>query len=151
MISVIDRTFNYERTAEVIHDLLLLKDLLSVGNIFDGDISPEVKNDLFQIKDPDQSWGVFSIKNIRESLRNGIEGDKSQIREWFGENTLTQMGNGAITTLHGVADLALVTFDALLDTATATVACPIGEDGLCEQANINLNEKNRLYLILVIH
>ncbi|WP_222850507.1 hypothetical protein, partial [Paenibacillus tengchongensis] len=57
----------------------------------------------------------FSIKNIRESLRNGIEGDKSQIREWFGENTLTQMGNGAITTLHGVADLALVTFDALLD------------------------------------
>lgn len=57
MISVIDRTFNYERTAEVIHDLLLLKDLLSVGNIFDGDISPEVKNDLFQIKDPDQSWG----------------------------------------------------------------------------------------------
>lgn len=60
-------------------------------------------------------------------------------------------GNGAITTLHGVADLALVTFDALLDTATATVACPIGEDGLCEQANINLNEKNRLYLILVIH
>ncbi|HCD8164607.1 TPA: hypothetical protein ND717_004916, partial [Escherichia coli] len=112
------------------------KDLLSVGNIFDGDISPEVKNNLFQIKDPDQSWGeFFSIKNIRESLRNGIEGDKSQIREWFGENTLTQMGNGAITTLHGVADLALVTFDALLDTATATVACPIGEDGLCEQAN----------------
>lgn len=85
----------------------------------------------------------FSIKNIRESLRNGIEGDKSQIREWFGENTLTQMGNGAITTLHGVADLALVTFDALLDTATATVACPIGEDGLCEQANINLNEKEQ--------
>ena len=105
MISVIDRTFNYERTAEVIHDLLLLKDLLSVSNIFDG--------------------------------------DKSQIREWFGENTLTQMGNGAITTLHGVADLALVTFDALLDTATATVACPIGEDGLCEQANINLNEKEQ--------
>ncbi|EOJ6718319.1 DUF4150 domain-containing protein [Escherichia coli] len=144
MISVIDRTFNYERTAEVIHDLLLLKDLLSVGNIFDGDISPEVKNDLFQIKDPDQSWGeFFSIKNIRESLRNGIEGDKSQIREWFGENTLTQMGNGAITTLHGVADLALVTFDALLETATATVACPIGEDGLCEQAIINLNEKEQ--------
>ncbi|MFQ7388038.1 MAG: hypothetical protein ACLRP3_00815 [Escherichia sp.] len=53
------------------------------------------------------------------------------------------MGNGAITTLHGVADLALVTFDALLDTATATVACPIGEDGLCEQAIINLNEKEQ--------
>lgn len=144
IISVVDRTFSYERTAEVIHDLLFLKDLLSVGNVFGGDISPEIKNDLFQIKDPDQSWGeFFSIKNIRESLRNSVEGDKSKIREWFGENTLTQMGNGAITTLHGVADLALVTFDALLDTATATVACPIGEDGLCEQANINLNEKEQ--------
>lgn len=65
MISVIDRTFNYERTAEVIHDLLLLKDLLSVGNIFDGDISPEVKNNLFQIKDPDQSWGVFFNKEYQ--------------------------------------------------------------------------------------
>lgn len=72
------------------------------------------------------------LKEINLRSENGLE--RTHLLKW---------GNGAITTLHGVADLALVTFDALLDTATATVACPIGEDGLCEQANINLNEKEQ--------